>query len=351
MLKEVVKLFCKKVASGVYKPSDSSYRSRWFCIKKKSGTLRIVHDLQPLNAVTIRNSGVLPIPDQVIKSMAGRLCYSMLDLYSGYNQRLLDASSCDLTTVQSPVGAVRLTIVPQGWTGAVAIFHGNVVFILEAEIPDPAMPFLDDAGIKGPATHYELEDGGYKTIPANSQIRHFVWEHANDVHRILHRFLCTGATISAKKLFLAVPEVTILGHKCNYKGRIPDDSKIAKVRDWPECKNLPDVRAFLGLAGYMRIWIKNYSAIAHPLVNLTRKDTPFAWHPEYEQAMQSLKSTIVQSSALISIDYTTDRAVYLSVDSSVCGVGWILVQDCPDGHRRPSRFGSISWNERELRYS
>jgi len=351
MLEEVIKLFHKKVASGVYEPLDFSYRSCWFCVKKKSSALRIVHDLQPLNAVTIRNSGVPPIPDQVIESMAGCSCYSMLDLYSGYDQCSLDISSRDLTTVQSPIGAIRLTVVPQGWTGAVAIFHSNVVFILEAEIPNPAMPFLDDAGIKGPATRYELEDGGYETIPTNSQIRHFVWEHANNVYHILHHFLCAGATVSAKKLFLTVPEVTILSHKCNYEGHIPDNSKIAKVQDWPECKNLSDVCTFLGLAGYMRIWIKNYSAIACPLVNLTCKDTPFMWHPEHEQAMQSLKSAIIQSSALISIDYTTDRAVYLSVDSSMRGVGWILAQDCPDGRRCPSRFGLISWNKRKSRYS
>jgi len=67
--------------------------------------------------------------------------------------------------------------------------------------------------------------------------------------------------------------------------------------------------------------------------------------------MQSLKNAIVESSALISLDYTTDRAVYLSVDSSICGVGWILAQDCADGRRRPLHFGSISWNECESHYS
>src|SRR6266850_1694027 len=67
--------------------------------------------------------------------------------------------------------------------------------------------------------------------------------------------------------------------------------------------------------------------------------------------MQTLKDTIIQSSALISINYSTDRTVYLSVDSSICSVGWILSQDCPDGRRRPSRFSSISWNERESCYS
>jgi len=141
-----------------------------------------MHDLQPLNTVTIRNSGIPPILDQVIESMARRSCYTMLDLFSGYDHHTLDPASCDLTTIQSPVGAIRLTTIPQGWTGAVPIFHTDIIFILEPEIPDPVQPFMDDSSIKGPPTHYEIEDGGYETIPANPQIRRFIWEHLNDIH-------------------------------------------------------------------------------------------------------------------------------------------------------------------------
>src|SRR6266403_3937400 len=83
------------------------------------------------------------------------------------------------------------------------------------------------------------------------------------------------------ELHYAVPEVIILGHKCNYDGRVPDDSKIARIRDWPACKTLTDVRAFLGTTGFMRIWIKNYSAIAQPLVNLTKKGQAFDWTEEH----------------------------------------------------------------------
>jgi len=300
---------------------------------------------------TIRNSGIPPIPDQVIESMAGRSCYTMLDLFSGYDHHTLDPASCDLTTVQSPIGVQRLTTVPQGWTRAVPIFHANITFILEPEIPDPAQPFIDDSTIKGPQTRYETEDSGYKTIPANPQICRFIWEHINDIYRILHHFLCASATILAKKIFITVPEVVVLGHKCNYEGRVPDDSKIAKIHNWPNCKNLSDVCTFLGIAGYMRIWIKNFSTIAWPLVNLTCKGAPFVWQEEHEQAMQSLKSAIVYSSALISIDYSTDHAVYLSVDSSVHGVGWILMQDCSNGCHCPLHFGSIVWNECKSCYS
>jgi hypothetical protein len=275
----------------------------------------------------------------------------MLDLFVGYDHRVLDIASRDLTTFQTPLGAYRCTVLPQGATNAVAIFHGDVTFILEPEIPDIAKPFLDDTVVRGPASRYERPGGEYETIPENPGIRRFVWEHLNDVHRVIHRLRHAGATVSAPKIFLATPEVIILGHKCTYEGRIPDDSKVARIKTWPPCSTVTDVRAFLGLSGYMRIWIKDYSSIARPLVNLTRKETAFVWEDQHADAMQALKDAIVASPALIPIDYTTDRPVFLAVDSSTRAVGWILSQQCEDGRRRPSRFGSIAWNERESRYS
>jgi hypothetical protein len=57
------------------------------------------------------------------------------------------------------------------------IFHEDVTFILQEEIPNVAWPFMDDCSIKGLATHYETEDGGFESIPTNLGIRRFVWEH------------------------------------------------------------------------------------------------------------------------------------------------------------------------------
>ena len=54
--KRVVQLLREKIAVELYEPSQASYRSRWFCVLKKSGKLRIVHDLQPLNRVTIKDA-------------------------------------------------------------------------------------------------------------------------------------------------------------------------------------------------------------------------------------------------------------------------------------------------------
>ncbi|KNZ78771.1 hypothetical protein J132_09909, partial [Termitomyces sp. J132] len=79
--KEVCKIIRDKISTGVYKPLNSAYCSRWFCVLKKNGKLRIVHSLEPLNCVTICHSGVPPFPDHVAESFAGHICGATLDLY------------------------------------------------------------------------------------------------------------------------------------------------------------------------------------------------------------------------------------------------------------------------------
>ena len=67
--------------------------------------------------------------------------------------------------------------------------------------------------------------------------------------------------------------------------------------------------------------------------------------------MQALKNAIIHSSALTSINYSSDCPIFVGVDSSSHGVGWILSQEGTDNKRHPARFSSISWNEREAHYS
>jgi len=243
-----------------------------------------------------------------------------------------------------------LTVLPQGWTDSPAVFQNDVAFIIQAEI-EIAPNFQDDVNVLGPQTRYETSNGSFELIPENMGICRFVWEHCLDVNRILHRLKHAGATVSAKKLFLCVPKVLVIGQMCTYEGHSPDSSKVSKIQHWPPCKSKTEVRAFLGTTGTIHIWIKDYAHIARPLMNLTRVNTPFAWDTAAQQAMNSLKDAVIHSPAIRPIDYSSPLEVILAVDSSHIACGWILSQIDTEGHRRPSRFGSITWNERELRYS
>src|ERR1700683_4132475 len=72
---KVIELLKHKINAGVYEPSQSAYRSHCFCILKKNGKLCIVHDLQPLNKITIWDTGLSPIVDDFIEPFAGKQCY------------------------------------------------------------------------------------------------------------------------------------------------------------------------------------------------------------------------------------------------------------------------------------
>jgi len=68
---EVAKIMKEQMRSGKYKPSSASYRSTFFAVEKKGGDLRVVHDLQPLNAVTVWDATLPPRVDNMIESFSG----------------------------------------------------------------------------------------------------------------------------------------------------------------------------------------------------------------------------------------------------------------------------------------
>ncbi len=154
---------------SVYMRSNSSYHSKWFCVLKKDAkALRLVHDLQPLNAVTIKDSGAPPILEFYADNLGGHGCYTGLDLFVAFDHRALSVQSRDLTTFQTPLGLLRLTSLPMGATNSVQILQGDVSFILQDEMPHVAAAFMDDVNVKGSPTHYETTQDGWYTSSAFS---------------------------------------------------------------------------------------------------------------------------------------------------------------------------------------
>jgi hypothetical protein len=346
---EVLKL---KIDAGVYEQSTASYRSRWFVVLKKNGKLRIVHDLQPLNKVSIRDAGMLPIVDDFVDNFAGRQCYTVFDLFWGFDARKIHPRSRDLTAFMTPLGLLQITSLPTGYTNSPAEFQKCMAIILKDEMPNTADIFIDDLPIKGPETQYLDTNGEPEVLSDNPGIRRFIWEHAQDVHRIMHKVKIAGATFAANKAQICLPEVLIIGQTCNAAGRSPDTTKVDKILSWPPLTDPREVRRFLGLCGTVRIWIPKYSEVIRPLTELYRLKTEFIWDERRQLAFDKIKSLIASAPALRSIDYTSDNPVVLSVDSSKVAVGMILSQLSDDGKTKyPARYGSLPMDEPASRYS
>jgi hypothetical protein len=197
----------------------------------------------------------------------------MFDLFIGYDDQLLAESSWDLMTFQTLIGALRLVTLPMGWMDLVPIFHDDITFILQPEIPQITVPYIDNVAVKGPKLQYLLNDSTCETITENPRIHHFIWEHFLNINYVIQWMRYCGGTFSGVKLVLCVEKFWVLGHCCTFEGRIPDELQVTTIKRWDPCDTILEVRAFLGTIGVMSIFICNFVLHVHYLVQLMRKDT------------------------------------------------------------------------------
>ena len=100
-----------------------------------------MHDLQPLNAITIKDAGMPPILDDFVGPFAGRHCNTAFDLFCGFDARKVHPDSRDLTAFQTPLGQLRITAIPMGFTNSPAEFQNCMTFVLRDKIPEKANNF------------------------------------------------------------------------------------------------------------------------------------------------------------------------------------------------------------------
>jgi hypothetical protein len=133
-----------------------------------------------------------------------------------------------------------------------------------------------------------------------------------------------------------------------------DPTKIKGITDWPPPKNIRDVRAFLGFTGFYRYFVPNYSRIACPLIELTKKTTPFHWKEPQIKVFKTLKTLMCTRPILRQPDYT--KPFFLATDASAYGVGAVLSQEGetnPRTHkimRHPIAYYSATFTPTERNY-
>ncbi|GJS43201.1 putative reverse transcriptase domain-containing protein [Tanacetum coccineum] len=119
-------------------------------------------------------------------------------------------------------------------------------------------------------------------------------------------------------------EVHFLGHVVNQNGIHVDPRKIEAVKNWKTPTTPSKIRSFLGLAGYYRRFIANFSKIAKPLTSLTQKNQKYVWGVEQEEAFQTLKNNLCDAPILTLPHGVEDFVVYCNASNQ--GLGCVLMQ-------------------------
>ncbi|GJU54571.1 reverse transcriptase domain-containing protein [Tanacetum coccineum] len=287
---------------GFIRPSLSPWGASILFVKKKDRSFRMCIDYRELNKLTIKNRYPLPRIDDLFDQLQGSQFFSKIDLRSGYHQLRVHEDDIPKTAFRTRYGHFEFTVMPFGLTNAPAVFMDLMNRVCRPYLDKFMIVFIDD-------------------ILIYSKTRE---EHEAHLGLVLELLKKEKLYAKFSKCEFWLREVQFLGHVINGNRIHVDPSKIEAVKNWKALRTPSEVRSFLGLAGYYRRFIEDFSKIAKSLTVLTQKSKTFDWGEEQENAFQTLKDKLCNAHVLSLPDGTEDFVVYCDV--SDLGLGCVLMQ-------------------------
>ncbi|GJY91320.1 putative reverse transcriptase domain-containing protein, partial [Tanacetum coccineum] len=265
---------------------ESPYRLAPSELEELSGQLKKLQD-KDLNKLTVKNRYPLPRIDDLFDQLQGSQFFSKIDLRSGYHQLRVHKDDIPKTAFRTRYGHFEFIVMPFGLTNAPAVFMDLMNRVCRPYLDKFVIVFIDD-------------------ILIYSKTRE---EHVEHLRLVLELLKKEKLYAKFSKCNFWLREVQFLRHVINGNGIHADPSKIESVNNWEAPRTPTEVRSFLGLAGYYRRFIKDFSKIAKSLTILTYKCKTFDWGEEQELAFQTLKDKLCNAPVLALPDGAEDFVV------------------------------------------
>lgn len=328
---EVDRQVKEMLENGVVRPSKSQWNAPLLVVPKKmdaSGKVkfRVVVDFRRLNEVTAGDSFPLPNIADILDRLGNAKYFSTLDLASGFHQIPVREEDKCKTAFSTPYGHYEFNRMPFGVKGGPASFQRLMNSVLAGIQGLRCFVYLDDIVIFGAS----LE------------------EHNKRLIEVFLRLKEANLRLQPDKCNFLRKEVVYLGHIITKDGIKADPSKIEAVVNFPAPQNEKEIMSFLGLAGYYRKFIKDFSKIAKPLSELLKKDVTWSWGEKEQIAFADLKEVLTTAPILQYPDF--EKPFLLTTDASNKAIGAVLSQG-EIGKDLPISYASRTLNKAEINYS
>jgi len=248
--------------TGKIRRSTSTAGSAILFVPKPHGRgLRLCVDYQALNRITIHNRYPLPLMQELQGRVQGAQWFTKMDLKNGFHLIRIKEGDEWKTAFRTRYALFEFQVMPFGLTNAPSTFQDML-----------------DVGVLAYMDHI--------LVYANTEE-----DHDRMVKEVLKRIQNNGLAISPEKCTWKAAEVEFLGYVIGRDGIRMSDDKVQAVLDWKTLGSLTEDQSFLGFANFYRRFILNYSQVARPLTELTKKESgkEWVWNPEAEAAFRELK--------------------------------------------------------------
>ncbi|XP_033230383.1 uncharacterized protein LOC117181620 [Belonocnema kinseyi] len=295
------------VTKKIIKASNSPFNSPLWVVPQKrdaSGKQkwRIVIDFRKLNEKTDQDAYSLPVIDEILDQLGKAKFFSAFDWSSGFHQIPMHEDSKKYTGFSKNEGHFHYNRLPMGLKNSPATFQRMMDTALRGLIGKICFAYLDDIVVFGSTLQ----------------------EHNENLVILFERLRATGLKLQPDKCEFLRPELEYLGIVITENRVKPNLYKLSAVQNFKRPEKQKEVMSFLGLAGYYRKFIRNFSTIAKLLTELTKKNQLFNCTSTCETSFKSLKDALCSAPVLRYPDFKD--TLTLTTDASNVGLGAILSQ-------------------------
>ncbi|OMO75797.1 reverse transcriptase [Corchorus capsularis] len=261
--KELEKQVGELLQKGFVRESLSPCVVSVFLVPKKDGTWRMCVDCRAINNITVKYRHPIPRLD------------AMLD---------------------------ELHVMPFGLTNAPSTFMRLMNHVLRAFIGKFVVVYFDDILVYS----RNLD------------------EHVRHLRCVLDVLRVEKLYANLKKCTFCTNKLVFLGFVVSSQGIEVDEEKIKAIKEWPTPTNVGLVRSFHGLAGFYRRFVKDFSTLAAPITTVMKKNAPFKWGDEQQEAFETLKDKLTNAPLLVLPNF--NNTFEIEYDASGVGIEAVLMQ-------------------------
>lgn len=328
---DVAEQIQEMISNNIIRPSNSPYNAPIWVVPKKTDAsgkkkVRLVIDYRKLNEKTIPDKFPIPQIEEILDNLGRSTYFTTLDLKSGFHQIEMDAKDMGKTAFSADGGHYEFTRMPFGLMNAPATFQRAMNAVLGGLIGKICYVYLDDIIIFGESLEKHLEN----------------------IKDVFRRLIENNLKIQLDKCEFLKRETEFLGHVVTPEGVKPNPDKVEQIVNWPLPTTQTQIKQFLGLSGYYRRFIKDYSKLVKPLSKYLKKEVALdTKDKDFIEAFETLKKIISTDQVLAYPQF--DKPFILTTDASKYAIGAVLSQ-MQDGVERPIAFASRTLNDTETTY-